>query len=284
MPGMGFSLQMGLQTSKRVNGKYFAITTCSYLKTQYRYFNTDFALLSALQHVTGEVLFISYDIACQWTVNFDTRCEDFPPDLRDAIKNRQIRYAIPKFHLPAHGFRCWSLFSLNYIIGSGRVDGEGIERLWSVSNPVATSTREMGHGSRHDFLEDRWGAANFRKLIGLGTSLARKLKSDVHGKTRHLKEMEEFSAAFEPAIISKWKENVLAYHNDPSEHDDPYHVLTPGVSICGSIVRCSFTDLYHRIHHGRYSKGVTGGRTNILRRRGSTFVRRDRFSRCWHRD
>jgi hypothetical protein len=213
-----------------------------------RYFNTDLAFLSALQHITGEVLFVSYDIACQWTVNLHTRCEDFPPDLREALENRQIRYVIPKFHLPAHGFRCWSMFSLNRIPGSARVDGEGIERLWSVSNPVATSTREMGKGSRHDFLEDRWGAANFRKLVGLGVSLARKARVAVKGKIHHQKELEDFSSAFDSATIEEWRKNVEAYHEDPSTHDDPYHVLSPGKRFFPS--QKSSHPYLNRIYHG----------------------------------
>jgi hypothetical protein len=206
----------------------------------FRYFNTDLAFLSALQHIPGEVLFVSYDIACQWTVNLSTRCEELPPDLREALKNCRIRYVIPKFHLPAHGFRCWSLFSLNRTPGSARADGEGIERLWAVSNPVATSTREMGKRSRHDFLEDRWSAANFRKLISLGTSLARKLKLGVQGKTHHQKELDDFSSTFDSAILNAWRESIEAYHENPSAHDDPYRVLSPGKAILSSRTLHSF--------------------------------------------
>ena len=38
--------------------------------------------------------------------------------------------------------------------------------------PVATSTKEMGPGHRHDMLDDHWGYWNWTKLFGLGeTSL-----------------------------------------------------------------------------------------------------------------
>lgn len=52
--------------------------------------------------------------------------------------------------------------------GWGRTDGEGIERTWAGTNPLATSTREMAGGARHDFLDDQFGAQNFRKITGLG--------------------------------------------------------------------------------------------------------------------
>ena len=126
----------------------------NFLRQLHRYFNTDFVFLSALQNRSLRHIRVSYDIACQWHIHLAKRCDDFPPQLQNAFKAlTQIIYAIPKFHLPAHGSACWSLYSLNYLIGSARVDGEAIERFWALSNSVATSTREMTSGARHDFLE-----------------------------------------------------------------------------------------------------------------------------------
>src|ERR1700748_2488564 len=80
----------------------------------------------------------------------------------------EVGFGIPKFHLPAHGSKCWSLFSLNFLRGWARIDGEAIERVWAAINGVTTSTREMSPGARHDYLDDQWNAANFRKLVNLG--------------------------------------------------------------------------------------------------------------------
>ncbi|KAJ7761381.1 hypothetical protein B0H16DRAFT_1719547 [Mycena metata] len=38
-------------------------------------------------------------------------------------------------------------------------DGEAVERVWANANPVASSTRDMGPGSRHDTLDDHFNAA-----------------------------------------------------------------------------------------------------------------------------
>jgi hypothetical protein len=111
---------------------------------------------------------ITYDIMCQWIINFATRAALFPPSLTEHLAVTQLQVGIPKFHLPAHGSKCWSLFSLNFIKWWARTDGKGIERLWAATNSAATIVREMAPGSRHDYLDDQWGALNFRKLVGLG--------------------------------------------------------------------------------------------------------------------
>ncbi len=83
---------------------------------------------------------------------------------------RQVKFLGPKFHLPAHIAPCRSKYSFNFTPGVGRTDGEAIERTWNETNPLATSTREMGPGSRRDVLDYHFGDHNWRKLTGLGKS------------------------------------------------------------------------------------------------------------------
>lgn len=52
----------------------------------------------------------------------------------------------------------------------GRTDGEAPERGWAAMNGLATSTKEMGPGSRRDTLDDHFGDYNWRKVISMGTS------------------------------------------------------------------------------------------------------------------
>lgn len=75
---------------------------------------------------------------------------------------------IPKLHIHSHTLVCQLLYTLTYLLGAGQTDGEGIERPWAMIGGVATSTREMGPGSRHDVLDDHWGYWNWSKLISLG--------------------------------------------------------------------------------------------------------------------
>lgn len=114
-------------------------------------------------------LLLTYDIACQLAINLSIRMEELPPELQIDLLKLQIDTAVPKFHLYAHQLKCLIAYSLNYKLGAGRIDGEGIERNWARMNPVAHSTREMGPGSRHDTLDDHCGHVNWRKTATFGT-------------------------------------------------------------------------------------------------------------------
>jgi hypothetical protein len=131
-----------------------------------RYCNMDFIFLSAVIGTVVAIL-LTYDIACQWKINFKHRMKEFPTALQlpDAV---QVDVGIPKFHCPAHPEKCQVLHSLNIMPGVGRTDGEGIERNWSEVNPIAPSTKEMGPGSYHDTLDDHFGHHNFWKFVTIG--------------------------------------------------------------------------------------------------------------------
>jgi hypothetical protein len=130
----------------------------------------DYAMLSALNGVKVKRLVVSYDIACQWSKKFRSRIIDFPRALQFNMDDDDFSFTtvIPKFHIYAHGKKCQSRWSLNYLRWMARTDGEGVEQEWSHINSVALSTRLMGPGSRHDTLDDHWGAWNWRKLVNLG--------------------------------------------------------------------------------------------------------------------
>jgi hypothetical protein len=111
---------------------------------------------------------LSYDIACRWGVRFWDRLLLFQPKYRNSMMYITFYLGVPKFHLPGHGRKCHSIWSLNFRDGWARTDGEGIERFWALINRFATASREMASGSRHDFLDYQIGSSNFRKLVGMG--------------------------------------------------------------------------------------------------------------------
>ncbi|THU79499.1 hypothetical protein K435DRAFT_697625 [Dendrothele bispora CBS 962.96] len=76
-------------------------------------------------------------------------------------------YVIPKLHIHGHNLKCQLSFSLNYTLGVGRTDIEGIKRPWANIGPVATSTHEMGPGTRHDTLDDHLHHWNWTKTVAL---------------------------------------------------------------------------------------------------------------------
>lgn len=115
-------------------------------------------------------LVVSYDIACQWSINLQTRMFALDHKFQLFDGRKHIIFLVPKFHLPAHIASCRTNFSFNYTKGVGRTDGEAPERGWAEINPLAPSTKEMGPGFRRDTLDGHFGDFNWRKVIGLGKS------------------------------------------------------------------------------------------------------------------
>jgi hypothetical protein len=132
----------------------------------------DFIALYTLHDADLKLLTFSYDIACQWSRNLKDRIRQLPSIMQPP--NRVIdstKFVIPKMHIYGHGKSCQTRYSLNFLKYSARTDGEDPERWWAHINPVTTSTREMGPGSRQDTIDDHAAAWNFCKIIGFGEYL-----------------------------------------------------------------------------------------------------------------
>ena len=76
-----------------------------------------------------------------------------------------IEFAIPSWHINAHGADCRANFGLSFRDGVGRTCGEEVEVTWAGTNPLGPSTREMGPGARHETLNGQWGGLNFRRIL-----------------------------------------------------------------------------------------------------------------------
>lgn len=133
-----------------------------------RFSNIDYLFCATYAQASpGVPKVVSYDIACQWMPHLIDRIKALPDHIRVELPVGEVRYAIPKYHFAGHKKKDHAKFSLNYLRGVGRTDGEQIERDWSEFDEAAGCTREMGPGSRHDTLEDHFGWSNWQKLVGL---------------------------------------------------------------------------------------------------------------------
>ena len=115
-----------------------------------------------------QLIFASYDIACQWATNLFARMN--APTMPEWLRlppSTLVKVFVPKFHLPGHIVKCQAPFSFNFAPGVGRTDGEGVEWNWSVLNGIARSVSMMGPGGRWDTLDDFCNYANWRKTITL---------------------------------------------------------------------------------------------------------------------
>jgi hypothetical protein len=129
--------------------------------------NIDYSFCQALQSIKdiGEVLFI-YDIGCEWERHFLDRVE--ANKFLHLEDNLKIITAVGKFHLGAHVKECFSLYSLNFILGIGELDGEILETLWSSLGKVAGQTRGMSQAHRQEVLDDHMNDSNWKKMINSG--------------------------------------------------------------------------------------------------------------------
>jgi len=129
----------------------------------------DYLFASSIVGCELKLVTISYDVGCQWFKKFYSRMsEAFPLSWRINTRDVDIRFLVPKFHLPAHIEKCQQSFSFNYARFVGRTDGEAPERGWSDLNGLSYSTREMGPGARQDTIEDHLGDWNWKKIIAMG--------------------------------------------------------------------------------------------------------------------
>lgn len=180
----------------------------------------DFIFLSAISGTVLTMIMAIYDIACQWKVNLATRMKNLPStlQLRPTV---HLDFAIPKCHCPAHKLACQTPHSLNLKPGSGRTDGEGIERDWSMFNPAANSTKEMGMGSRHDTLDDLFGYHNWQKTAGLGLSLKRKYLIAAVESKRHAELHQEFCDSVPSSTQVEWTRMIVEWERDNKKRN-PY--------------------------------------------------------------
>ncbi|KAF7300227.1 CxC2 domain-containing protein [Mycena kentingensis (nom. inval.)] len=212
--------------------KFILPTGVGDLQRGERYANMDWIFVSFMRHFVSLLwLIVSYDIACQWYKNLKARLAALPPLMRLQALQTIIalaRFAIPKMHIKGHIFLCQLLFAFGLIPGSGQVDGEGVERPWSMLGGVAASTRASGPGSRADQLDDHLGFWNWLKVIRLASLLRRRLDK---ARLEHAKQETEFAEFSKQQAddVEGWKARVHAFETDRTL-PNPYEPVTDGLT------------------------------------------------------
>ena len=190
----------------------------------------------------------SYDIACQFFVNFWQRAMGVPSHLRLQLPQSKLIPKIPKAHIEAHGKECHAVYSFNYTKGAGRTDGEGIERAWSNLNGSAPANKEMTPNARQETMDDHCGFSNWRKCVNTGKAccyLSTSFDSCVYSGNSHLRHMleslkeyqvlsNEFSALDaslrieRPQEVAEWLKEIIKWESTyplstPTPYDAPDH-------------------------------------------------------------
>ncbi|KAJ7165262.1 hypothetical protein C8R46DRAFT_1220395 [Mycena filopes] len=186
-----------------------------------RYANMDFILFCALLGFMLKWLTISYDIACQWHKNLPARIAKLPKALQLPMKDIKLQCALPVWHAGSHEEECRNAYSLSVKPGVGKSDGEGVERTWSVLNPAASHTKDMGIGNREDHLNDKIDNHNFLKNLGLAYYLQQRLVIALAERARQVAVFQDVSRTIDKDLRTKWQGNINAWLADPSK-TNPY--------------------------------------------------------------
>ncbi|KAJ7060660.1 hypothetical protein C8F01DRAFT_988096 [Mycena amicta] len=191
-----------------------------------RFANMDYIVLATIQDERVKSITISYDIACHWQVLLPIRADRIREngELTTDLSKYKMQFALPVWHASAHEINCRSKNTLSYAYGVGKTDGEGIERTWSLLNPIGWSTKEMGEGARHDAIEDKIDHLNFEKNVGQGKTLLRKLiVATAECKTQE-EEFEEMTQTVSKETLKKWEKMVHDWEKDKTK-PNPYLVV-----------------------------------------------------------
>ncbi|KAI0648759.1 hypothetical protein C8Q79DRAFT_1007334 [Trametes meyenii] len=189
-----------------------------------RFVNINYLFNSTLQQNTPSKVTASYDIACHLDRKLNNRFASYGYDLTA----HEITWAIPKFHINAHREQCRADYNLHFLPESAQVDGEGVERSWGKSNRAAGITKEMGPGSRADFLDDIFADHNWQKICALRALLA-KIKKAVPERDTQVLAFEELTASLPSMETERWRIAVEAWEADASQ-PNPFLINRPVVS------------------------------------------------------
>ncbi|KAJ7071702.1 hypothetical protein B0H15DRAFT_925776 [Mycena belliarum] len=194
-----------------------------------RFANMDYIFASILKHKNWQLFkMISYDIVCSWSKYLVDRLKKLPPNVRMYILLALFRFAVPKMHIHSHTQLCQLLFSLNLIIGSAQLDGEGVERVWAVLGALAACTRDRGPGSRHDILDTHIAHHNWIKLLGIVPAL-RKRKDRAVVELKEQQDTLDVFSAEQSSRVPQWRQSVLDYEADDTR-PSPYRVAVTGLT------------------------------------------------------
>lgn len=128
----------------------------------------DYSFCHAVGGIDTDAAVFIYDICCQWSIHFRERVSR--GRFLHLMEEFQMFTAVGKWHLGAHISECFYKFSLNFLDGSGQIDGEVMETIWSVLDKVSGLTRSMSKAHRQEILDDYINDGNWKKLIKSGTS------------------------------------------------------------------------------------------------------------------
>ncbi|KAF8430555.1 hypothetical protein L210DRAFT_3614647 [Boletus edulis BED1] len=139
-----------------------------------RQVNMDYSFTNALKYNMGSIsrVILFYDINCSYMKKL--RSQMMNSQFIQLPANIDITPGIGIWHVHGHRPECFPRYAPLYIPGSGWVDGEIIETLWSILNVISKSARGMSSPYQQELLDFQMNDSNFMKMIRMTQSLRRK--------------------------------------------------------------------------------------------------------------
>ncbi|KAI6034785.1 hypothetical protein EDC04DRAFT_2516893, partial [Pisolithus marmoratus] len=188
-----------------------------------RQLNMDYSLAHALSYnmVSINNILCFYDINCTYMKNMQrhvdgSRFLHIPASMR-------ITAGIGMWHVHGHKKDCYTQYAPLFIKGSGWIDSEIIETLWSTLNIVLASTHSMSSPHCQELLDFQMNDSNFMKMIRIVNTLLQKLKTVQASALLAQEVFERFKDAITPTQQNCWikQEEAALLHrlDDPSVMD-----------------------------------------------------------------
>src|ERR1700683_3873957 len=115
--------------------------------------NIDFSVCQALSHIEGsESRLLIYNVYCTWVLHLKEIVAK--GEFLSLLEHFKLTPVVGKFHLGAHIKECFYKYLLNFIEGSGQIDGEIMETLWFIMDKVLGMTRSMSWAHRQERSEE----------------------------------------------------------------------------------------------------------------------------------
>ncbi|KAI6115697.1 hypothetical protein EV401DRAFT_1889400 [Pisolithus croceorrhizus] len=174
----------------------------------------------------------------------------------------RIMAGIRMWHVHGHKKECYARYSPLFIRGSGWVNGEIIETLWSTLNIVSASTRGMTSPHRQELLDFQMNDSNFMKMIQMISSLLQKLKVARAVVTLAREAFDRLNEAVPSSQQENWwrqEEAALKDHvHDPSVMDIFEIQLTKAPTVHGMELHLLQMSTASGMHH-RAASWLTHG-------------------------
>jgi hypothetical protein len=120
------------------------------------------AITNKLIQVYGKDIGCGYDIGCAFSKTLNASC------LGPTARENRFRLLVGAFHGHAHNRACQLDWHPLYIKGAGRSDFEGCERVFSLSNELASGTRHASQFHRHQAIDEHMDFQDEDKYAQLG--------------------------------------------------------------------------------------------------------------------